>query len=83
VRAIEAMERNADRCHIIRYEELMANPREVLDALAGYLGVAPGGFDASIIRPTSVGKHREGLTAEELEQVMAVAGPTLERLGYL
>ena len=83
VAAIEQMERNAGRCHIIRYEELVERPQEVFEGLGSYLGVDSAGFPGDMVRPTSVGKHRSALSGEELEAVMRTAGPTLRRLGYV
>jgi hypothetical protein len=83
VKAIEVMERNVGRLHILRYESLIERPRQELEAFGGKLDVDPGKFPIQIIRRTSIGKHREGLTPEDLETVMGIAGPTLQRLGYL
>ncbi len=83
VRGIDIMERYADKVYIMRYETLMQQPREELNRLAAWLAVDPAGFDSAMIRPTSIGKYQTGLTEAELETVMAIAGPTLARLGYL
>jgi len=82
VRSIEAMEKHRTHLHAIRYEDLVGNPREKLDALASFLEVDPTGFRDEIVRDTSIGKYRKGLTSDELGQVIAVTGPTLSRLGY-
>jgi len=82
VRAIELMERHADQVHVIRYEELVAAPQPVLEALGKYLGVDPQGFRHQRIHVTSVGKYRQGLSEHDLRDVIAIAGPTMERLGY-
>jgi Sulfotransferase family len=82
VRSIEAMEKHQDRLHVVRYEALVENPRGHLDALAAFLEVDPAGFQAEIVRDTSIGKYRRGLTPAELAEMMDVAGPTLARLGY-
>jgi hypothetical protein len=83
VRVVEAMERNADYVHIIRYEALVTQPRPVMSALADYLGVDVEGFKLNQIHESSIGKHRQTLTAAQLAEVMTVAEPTLKRLGYL
>lgn len=83
VRAIEVMEHHADKCHIIRYEDLVHRPGPVLEALGHWLGVEPDGFPAHIIRDTSIGKYKHGLSEEELATVVDIAGPTMARLGYL
>ncbi|OGO45947.1 MAG: hypothetical protein A2Z30_07835 [Chloroflexi bacterium RBG_16_64_43] len=83
VRSIEAMEEHRNWLHIVRYEALVENPRAELDALAAFLEVDPAGFQAEVVRDTSIGKHRRGLTSEELAETWDAAGPTLARLGYV
>jgi hypothetical protein len=83
VRAIEMMERHKDKLHIIRYEDLMREPKRELKALGRWLGVDPAGFPEKMVRNTSIGKYKSGLSDEELATVINIAGPTMERLGYL
>jgi hypothetical protein len=54
-----------------------------LESLATYLHVDPAQFDHNIVRPTSIGKFEHGLSGEQLEPILDIAGPTLTRLGYL
>lgn len=82
VRAIEEMEKHAKDLHVIRYEELVTNPRPVLNRLADWLAVEPVWFDPRKASDSSVGKYQQGLTTQELADVLRVAGPTLERLNY-
>lgn len=82
VHAIEMMERHADRVHVIRYEDLVADPRPVLEALGARLGVDPQGFRRQIVHSRSVGKYRQGLSTQELRDIITIAGPTMERYGY-
>lgn len=85
VAALETMERHRDRIHVVRYEDLVREPRRELSTLAEWLGVDPAAFPErsfASIRDTGIGKHRNGLTPEELEAVMRIAGPTMARLGY-
>jgi hypothetical protein len=82
VRSIELMERHKDKVHIIRYEDLVLEPGPVLKALGDWLGVDPAGFPKGLAHPASFGKYKTGLTGEELETVMELAGPTMARLGY-
>jgi len=82
VKAIENMEHHADKLYIIRYEDLVRQPERELAALGEWLGVDPAGFPAHIIRESSIGKYKSGLTEEELAAVIKIAGPTMERLGY-
>ena len=84
--ALESMERHRDRIHIIRYEDLVREPRRELTALAEWLGLDPAGFPERIVngvRDDGIGKHRTGLSAREMEAVMDIAGPALARLGYV
>jgi len=83
VRTIESMERHKDKLHIIRYEDLVENPKQELESLSWWLGVNPAGFSEKKIRYTSIGKYKKGLSDEELEIVMNIAGSTMARLGYL
>jgi len=82
LKAIESMERHANDLFIIRYEELVAAPREQMDALAEWLAVDPAGFQAEKIHAASLNKHRRGLDEKERATVIQIAGPTMERLGY-
>ena len=82
VRAIEAMEQHRGRVLAVRYENLVREPQRELDAIASVLDLNPAGFPTDLFREDRVGKHQHGLTPEELETVMEIAGPTMERLGY-
>lgn len=83
VESIERTEEHADDLLTLRYEDIVEDPAGELGRLAEWIGVDPAGFDTGMASSASVGKHRTGLTDEQLEGVMSVAGPTLERLGYL
>lgn len=83
VQAIEEMEKHADGIHIMRYEDLVRDPATAMGEVARWLDVDPSGFPVDIVETTSVGKHGSGLTPEEIENVMRIAGPTLERHGYV
>lgn len=82
VAAIELMERHSEALYMIRYEELVRRPGPVLGALAEWLEVDPAGFSTQLVHANSVGKHGGGLTEEEMESVVRIAGPTMTRLGY-
>ena len=82
VRGIEIMERYSQDLFTIRYEDLVREPESRLQRLAEWLGVDPSGFKAKWVSDSAVGKYRQGLTARELDDVMRVAGTTLERLRY-
>jgi hypothetical protein len=83
VHCIEIMERHKDKIHIIRYEDLVREPRRELEVLATWLGVDPAGFPEELIRDNSIGKYKTGLTDEELKRVMDIAGLAMARLGYI
>ena len=83
VRGIEIMEKYADKIVILQYEALMHEPEKELRRVSEAIGVDPAGFPTDMIDPGSIGKYKKGLTPEELEAVMQVAGPTMARLGYL
>ncbi len=83
VRGIEIMEKHADKLVILQYEALVHEPEKELRRVSEAIGVDPSGFPAGMIDPGSIGKYQKGLTPQELESMMAVAGPTMERLGYL
>lgn len=82
VHAIEHMESHAEDLYLVRYEDIVANPLAELRPIAEWLGVELSGFDTKIVLSASVGKHKRGLTARELDDVLRVAGPTMERLSY-
>jgi len=82
VRSISLMEKNRDRLHIIRYEDLVQTPGETLSALGEFLGVSGEEFPFELVRDNRIGKHRHGLSAEDLAVVMRIAGPTMDRMGY-
>lgn len=85
VTAVDTMERHRDRIHIVRYEDLVREPRRELTALAEWVGVDPAGFSEGTwksVRDDGIGKHRSSLSEQELKAVMDIAGPTMARLGY-
>jgi len=82
VKAIEMMEKYRDRLFLLRYEELVQEPKKPIAELSQWLGIDPDGFQVERISARSIGKYRRGLTPEELATVMEIAGPTMSRLGY-
>lgn len=83
VESMEAIERHRDALLVIRYEDFVHDPAPILASLATYLGVDTAGFHAEKIHDRSIGKFLTGLTSDEIRDVLAVAGGTLTRLGYL
>ncbi len=77
-----AMERCRDRLLVIRYEDFVTDPHPVLRRLGEWLGVDPSGFDPAGIHGRSIGNYRAGLTPQEIADVIAAAGPTMQRYGY-
>ena len=84
IRSIEIIERNRDKIHIIRYEDLIREPGAELERLGRWLRVDPclPVEEVSRIRENSIGKYKTGLTREELDAVMKITGPVMEKLGY-
>jgi len=82
VEAIRQMEAHMDRVFAIRYENLVREPQGELARMGQWLGVDPAGFPLERVRDTSIGKFRQGLTPQELEELLAVAGPAMARRGY-
>lgn len=82
VRSLEIMEAESERVLAIKYEDLVRQPAAELKRLALWLDVDPYTFRVGDVRDTSIGKFARGLTAKELEAVIDVAGPTMERFGY-
>lgn len=68
--------------HLIRYEQFVTDPQQTLADVADWLNISPAGFPLQQVRASSIGKYRQGLTADELAQVEAVAGETMRRLEY-
>lgn len=83
VQAMELIDRHQKQLHIIRYEDLIKEKERELKALGNRLGVDSAGFDAGVIRDTSIGRYKSGLSDEDLMTVMDVAGPTMAKMGYL
>jgi hypothetical protein len=71
-----------DKLHLIRYEDLLKNPQEVIQALADYLELAPEGFRHQIVRPNNDGDYRQKLSESELADIMDVAGEQMQNWGY-
>jgi hypothetical protein len=81
VRAVESMERNLSRVHLIRFEALLDDPRRCVESLAAYLDLDPGAFDTSFVRrpdskPDQLLDHASRTAVEE------VAGEAMGRWGY-
>jgi hypothetical protein len=68
----------------VRYERLASDPAAVGQELAGHLDAPSGALVAALGRAhaASVGRYRKDLTADQLADVEAEAGPLLRELGY-
>ena len=75
-------DRHRDTLCVMRYEDLIKDKDRELKVLGEWLGVDPAGFDAEMIRDTSIGKYENGLSDEDLRMVMDIAGPTMAKMGY-
>lgn len=82
VNAVKLMEKHSDKIHIIRYESLILDPETELAILGKWLGVQTDGFESSMIRRNSIGRHRHGLTPKDLKVIDEIAGKQLRSFGY-
>ncbi len=82
LRAVEIMERHTGKLYAIRYEDLVQQPEQELEKLGQWMGVDSKGFPAHIIKDTSVGSYKKGLSDQEIKEIITIAGATMERLGY-
>jgi hypothetical protein len=81
-KSIERMEQTQSRILSIRYEHLIANPKDVANEIGRRLDVDPEQFPVYLLRDSSIGKHRQLLSNDELASVERIAGDTMARLGY-
>ncbi len=77
--------RTAARALEIRYEDLISEPARLGVELARHLDAPPEPLAAALSRAHggSVGRYRTDLSAEQLADVEAEAGPLLRELGYV
>jgi hypothetical protein len=83
VEAIDIMEQYAGKIHIIRYEDFVTDPLCAVKTMAEWLGVDPAGFQIDSVHAESVGRWEQELSEKQIDDVLMVAGPVLERLEYL
>jgi hypothetical protein len=74
-----------DRYRVVRYEDLVARPAEVLDEVWRFVGVVP---DPAVLagrelHQRSVGRYRVDLGEREAALIESLAGRWLDRFGYL
>lgn len=82
-RRMEKMEQYTEKIYFMRYEDMVTNPQKTLAALAERLGVDPHQFPYHKIHTNGVGMYKQHLSSKDVADIVAVAGPTMERLGYL
>ena len=63
--------------HVVRYEDLVDDPKSVMAGVGEWLGVNPGAFPLEDVHGASVGKYRSSLSTEELKVVLDIAGAKL------
>lgn len=83
VKAIETMEQHREHLLVLRYEDIVQDPRRGLLKMADLLGVDPKPFNTRRIHTKSIGKYAKDLSDKELEETLQIAGPAMKRLGYL
>ena len=81
VRAVESVERNLSRVHVVRFEDLVDDPRRCVEELAAYLDVDAGDFDTSLVRRPGRGPEQLLDPSSEVA-VEEVAGEAMRRWGY-
>jgi len=68
----------------LRYEEMTGDPTATARKLAAHLEAPAAALTTALerVHRSSVGRYRDDLTAEQLEDVLAEAGDLLHELGY-
>jgi hypothetical protein len=82
VAMIEKIEACEQKLLLIKYEELVLNPSDIVSRVAAYLGVPSEGFDIYKVNSESVGKYLKGLSQEETNEITTHAGEVMQRYGY-
>ena len=82
VRAVENMERNRTRVHVVRFEDLVEDPESCAKRIGEALGVEPGDFDLGLVRRPGGNKVCRFLDESDLEVIEDVAGGAMRRWGY-
>jgi hypothetical protein len=82
VRAVRCMEQQAHRALLLRYEDVVTDPRRALMPLAEALAVDLQHFDFTLAERESLDRWRHEADPGDLRRVEFVAGAELQRLGY-
>ena len=86
--AIRHSSRHGDRYTVVRYEDLVREPDDVLADLSGFLGLREGirpdgtAAAASPLHTQSIGRHREDLTDDERRYTELALRRPMRRQGY-
>jgi len=83
VQSTELMEQHAGSVYRIRYEDLAADPQKTLAAFGERIGIDPYRFQSRIAQANKIGMYKQHLSSKEVGEIIEVAGPIMERLGYL
>lgn len=71
-----------ERCHVVRYESMVADPEQAAQGLSQFLGVAVEGFRTELVHGGSVGRGFGELSAEQIAVIEGSAAQEMESLGY-
>ena len=84
-RYVSTARQAGERSFELRYEQIVADPESVAGELAGVLAVpaAPLAHALQGAHSRSVGRYRQELTREQLDEVMDESGALLAELGYV
>lgn len=82
VHMVETANRNSDQIQVVYYEQLVSAPQTVLKQVAAFLDVDGEQFYSALDPSKTIGEYQQGLTAEELDRVLASAGDHMQALGY-
>ena len=81
---LTAARREPEHTLEIRYEEIAADPTAAAERIAGRLDTDPEQLAAALreVHSRSIGRWRQDLTPEQIDDVEREAGPLLRDLGY-
>lgn len=82
LKAMQKMEEHEEYIHIIRYEDILSSPDEVMGRLAQRLALDPDGFKISNIRSDNSGKFKTTLTEADLADIDRIAGDMMRKYDY-
>ena len=83
LRHIQIMEKHKESIYMVCHEDLLSDPQKVLTPFAHWLCIDPQYFRYDFIHTGFANEYKRVLTAKDLDTIRAIAGPTMERLGYI